>query len=72
MPAPNGPCDIVVLDFLTVTHIITAVSQYQQNAFFYIISLQENTQTHTNMHMHTCKKALLSVMDLNVRLKKYL
>jgi len=23
MPAPNGPCDIVVFDFLTVTHIVT-------------------------------------------------
>jgi hypothetical protein len=27
MPAPNGPRDIVVLDFLTVTHIVTAISQ---------------------------------------------
>jgi len=27
MPAPNGPCDIVVLDFLTLTLIVTAVSQ---------------------------------------------
>lgn len=28
MPAPNGPCDIVVLDYLTVTHTVTAVSLY--------------------------------------------
>jgi hypothetical protein len=45
MPAPNGPCDIVLLDFLTVTYCYSGISIIAECIFYIMMSLQENTHT---------------------------